>query len=199
MLNSAVSEQLREITELKELLEQLDSKLIEQETTFSQLLKDAKKWDELARLIAELRVPVRELKTSTESLMRKAETVLDDVELRELMNELIDNQNKNLQDYLDKANSNALRIASDLNANLKEVITLNSNLIQKFSNYLTIVAGSKQGERGLNRKVNQLYLLVIIGFSLSIITPLFAFYFYPPFPARHTKVLDALYERLFDK
>jgi len=193
----SVDNELSELLEIKKLLEELSVSLLEKEDTFAQAINNVKKWEELSRVIADLRVPVRDLKTSTESLMSKAETLIDDIQLREILTEMIQSQNENLTSYLERANANVLKISSEMNNSLKEVIMINSNLVHKFSSYLATVTQNKKEQSEILKRIKQLYLILGGGLILAIVLPLFAVYTMPPMSPKYAKVLDALHERIF--
>jgi len=188
---------LQEIAELKNLLEELSASLMQREENLAKALSNLQKWDELSRVIAELRTPVREMKNHTEIFAAKAEALIDDIQLREILNQAIENQDKNLTDYLQKASANVLKISSEMNSSLKEVILINSNLVQKFSAYLAVTTQNKQEQNQILNKVKSLSLMMILGFIFASVLPLIVIYVNPPVSPRHSKVLDALYERIF--
>jgi len=193
----STSNELQELLELKQLIEELATSLIEKEDKFANAINNVKKWEELSHIIAELRVPVRDLKSSTESIISKAETLIDDIQLREILTEMIQTQNDNLNAYLDKAHTNVLKISSEMNNSLKEVILINSNLVHKFSTYLATVTQNKKEQSDILQKIKQLYIILAGGLVAAIIIPLFVVYTNPPMSPRHAKVLDTLYQRVF--
>jgi spore coat protein CotF len=187
----------KELKELSEFLEKSCEAVIEREEQLEQILKNLKKWDELSLIIQGLRVPVEELKNSTQTLCTKAETLVDKVELGAILEQAIQIQNQYLTEYLERANYQIKKVVEDVNEPLQEIIVSHSSLIQKFYSYLELNTQKGKKQDLIIRQQKIIIFTIVVGFVASVFIPLSILYTYPPTSPKHSQVLELLYERLF--
>jgi len=200
-LNGLSEKELKEFQEdlqtLKTLLEGQAIALLDRENKLGELVRDSQKWTEISQVISDLRKPVAEIRFYLESAKAKIETLIDQNQLRDILDEAIKAQNQSLNDYLFQANESIAKRMKSVQEPLREVIDNNNVLIKQFSDYLATLHEGRRGQMGVERKVNLALGMLLVAAILPPVLTLTVLYSNPPMAPKHERVLEKLHQRLF--
>jgi len=200
-MNSLSAKELKEFQEdlqtLKTLLEGQAIALLDRENKLGELVRDSQKWTEILQVISDLRKPVAEIRFYLESAQSKIESLIDQNQLRDILDEAIKAQNQSLNDYLFRANESIAKRMKSVQEPLREVIDNNNLLIQQFSDYLATLQEGRRGQAGVERKMNLVLGMLLAVAILPPIVTLTVLYSHPPVAPKHERVLEKLHQRLF--
>ncbi|MCS7062517.1 MAG: hypothetical protein NZM04_00465 [Methylacidiphilales bacterium] len=187
-----------DIAETIQYLQELAVALTEHLETLQALRQDTHKWQELAHLLAELKLPVTQLKSQTETLAAKAQTLIDQNQLQAVMDTFIQYQNQQLQQYLLNANSQISHAAHEINSGLSHITKLNSELLKKIAEYLGTKTIEKYNAKQIDKSIAQLKLIVIAACTAAALLPLAILYTNPPIAPHHKRLLDTLHNQIIN-
>jgi len=200
-LNGLSEKELKEfqadLQTLKTLLEGQAIALLDRENKLGELVRDSQKWTEISQVISDLRKPVAEIRFYLESAKSKIESLIDQNQLRDILEEAIKAQNQSLNDYLFQANESIAKRMKTVQEPLREVIDNNNVLIQQFSDYLATLHQGRRGQVGVERKVNLVLGMLLVTAIFPPIVMLTVLYSNPPVAPKHERVLEKLHQRLF--
>ena len=200
-LNGLSEKELKEfqadLQTLKTLLEGQAIALLDRENKLGELVRDSQKWTEISQVISDLRKPVAEIRFYLESAKSKIESLIDQNQLRDILEEATKAQNQSLNDYLFQANESIAKRMKTVQEPLREVIDNNNVLIQQFSDYLATLHQGRRGQVGVERKVNLVLGMLLVTAIFPPIVMLTVLYSNPPVAPKHERVLEKLHQRLF--